>query len=358
MKKILIVSPTTPRAVRLKKFVDYFHSKGFPIAYYGWYREAKQPEKDNNINEENYVMRGGGSGTKILPLLYCLFIIKLFFKLVTRKEIKNELVFAINYESAFAVWLASKFRKIDYVYDIWDELALSHNFPSVIKRFVRSIDKRIRKSSFFYIHVDPNRLSEIDSPNHVIIYNSPCDFYNGVERGIQYKKEFAVTGYLNDGRGLGSIKEFAKNNPDYKFIVVGEFINKDTEKEYLSIENIEYHHFMPQSQLFDLIQHCRGVFSLYDTHIPIYRLAASNKLYDAMMLSIPVVVNKEILAASFVNEKNIGYVVNYEYDKTWGVLINDSDAEIRTKGDNGRKCYLQEYEFVAMLDRVFLPKII
>lgn len=357
MKNLLFVSPTTPRAVRTKKFVDYFHSRGFFISFIGWYRESKKPEKDSNINNEIYIMRGGGYGTKILPLLYCLFIIKLFFKLVTRKGINKEVVLAVNFESAFAVWLASKFRRIDYVYDIWDELAISHNFAPWIKRFIRSIDKGIRKSSYFYIHVDPNRLSEIDSSNHVIVYNSPYDFFKGVEREIHYKKEFAVTGYLNDGRGLHSIKSFAKDNPDYKFIVVGEFINKETEEDFLSVSNVEYHHFMPQNQLFDLIQNCRGVFSLYDTHVPIYRLAASNKLYDAMMLSIPVIVNKEILAASFVEKKQIGYVVNYEYDESWKKIIEQSEEEVRIIGNNGRKCYLEEYEFTSLVDRLILPRL-
>lgn len=357
MRNLLFISPSTPQAVRTKKFVDYFNSRGFVISFIGWHRKSEKPERDDCINKEMYIMRGGGHGTRILPLLYCLFIVKLFFKLLTRKEINKEVVFAVNFESAFAVWLASNFRKIDYIYDIWDELAISHNFTPLLKRIVRSIDKRIRRSSYFYIHVDSNRLSEIDSPNHVIVYNSPCDFFNGAEREVHYKKEFAVTGFLNDARGLHSIKNFAKNNLDYKFIVVGEFISKETEREYLSIPNVEYHHFMPQNQLFNLIQHCRGIFSLYDTHVPIYRLAASNKLYDAMMLSIPVIVNKEILAASFVEKKRIGYVVNYNYDESWLKLINSSVEDVRLIGENGRKCYLEEYEFISMLEKRILPRI-
>lgn len=354
---ILYVSPTSPRAVRTSKFLQYFHTKGFKVSFLGWSRKAKLQDKDANIDNEKYILRGGGSSTKILPFLYCCFVFKLFFTILFRKNLKEEIVFVVNFESGFAVWLASKFRKVRYVYDIWDELAISHNFSPFIKRLIRSIDKRIRRDSYFYIHVDSNRLSEIDSSNYVIIFNSPYDYFNGLEREVEYKKEFAVTGYLNDGRGLNSIMLFAKDNPDYKFIVVGEFLNKNTEQEYLSIANIEYHHFLPQSQLFELIQNCRGIFSLYDTHIPIYRLAASNKLYDAMMLSIPVIVNKEVLAASFVNTKKIGYVVNYEYDETWRKLVEALDEEISSLGSSGRKCYCEEFEFSSLLDRELLPKL-
>ena len=136
---------------------------------------------------------------------------------------------------------------------------------------------------------------------------------------------------------------------------MGEFINKETEKKYMGIPNIEYHHFMPQPDLFKIIGSCRGIFSLYDPSIEINKLAASNKLYDAMMLSIPVIVNKGILAADLVRNAGIGFVVNYDYDATWQVLEKYDNVLVASMGKKGRNLYLQKYEFSKMLETVLLP---
>jgi len=359
MKELILLSPATPGAVRTVKFADYFKSKNYELSFWGWCRSRKEEPKvkEGVYKEVNYVLHGGGSGTKILPLLYVVFIIKLFFKLLFERRVEEKVFMATNYETAYATWMASKFRRIVYFYDIWDELAISHNFPPVIMKYVRRIDGKIRRDSNFYIHVDENRVSEIDSSNYIVLYNTPYDYFKGESRNVNYEKSFAVTGYLQDGRGMYSILSFAKKHLDYKFIVVGEFINQKTRDLFLQQENVEYHHFMPQNELFDIIGNCRGIFSLYDTSIPIYRLAASNKLYDAMMLSIPVIVNKEVLASKFVQEHQFGYVVDYEPNDTWDCLVQDPDAEVLRLGQNGRRVYLDKYEFVTLMDKVLEPKL-
>lgn len=354
MKKVIVISPAAPKAVRTVKFANFLYSKGVSLEFWGWSRTKIPVECDTRqYKKVNYILYGGGNGTKILPLYYLLLIVKIIIKIVFTKNTKEKIFFATNFETAFAVYIASHLRRLSYVYDIWDEIAISHNFPSIVRRLLRRIDSRIRKRSKFYLHVDDNRVSEIDSDNYLIVYNSPYDYFKGVEREVKYDNSYAVTGYLNDGRGLSSILNFANANPDIKLIVIGEFINDEMKQRYLETPNVEYYHFMPQEQLFDIIKSCRGIFSLYDTHIPIYRLAASNKLYDAMMLTIPVIVNKEVLASKFVRKHNIGYVINYEFDSTWDCLVDDSFEQVRTLGQNGRKYYLKHVEFASMMEKVF-----
>ena len=286
-----------------------------------------------------------------------MFIFKVFIRyLFADKNTSKKLLYAVNFEAAFAIWLASKFRKVNYTYDIWDELALSHSFPKMIKKFIRFFDKKIRKSAVFYIHVDTNRVSDIDNSNYVIVYNSPYDYYKQ-QPEYSLENSFAVTGYFSNVRGLESILEFAKNNKDIKFIVIGEFLNKNTEHEYLNMPNVEYYHFMPQEQLFEKIRNCRGIFSLYDPKLEINQLAASNKLYDAMMLGIPIIVNNEIKVADYVKKNDIGFCVNYIFDNSWQDLVNYSEQVFIQKGKNGRMLYEQNYEFSTMADKSMLPKL-
>lgn len=342
-------------SVRIQKMANFFSRKGVVLNFVGWNRDRKNVLTDPKFSNIKYILNGGGEGTKILPLLYIVFIVKLcFYVLFNKRNFKSNIIIAINFECAYVMYLINKITGIRYIYDIWDEMAISHKFPKYVKKFIRRLDQSVRKSAFRYIHVDPNRLSEIDSNNFVIIYNSPFDFISTGDCPC-YENRFAVTGWLNNTRGLKSIFEFAKSNSEIKFTIIGEFIDDKMKTNFLGLKNVEYHHFMPQEKLFNLIKNCRGIFSLYDPSIEINRLAASNKLYDAMMLSIPVVVNKGLVAASMVEENHIGYVVNYDYDESWGQLKDFNPKELTAMGRNGRKIYLEKYEFGNMMDNIFMP---
>lgn len=354
--KILMLSQAGYGDVRIKKLSKYFREKELYVEFVGWNRTKGKIPPNPIFDKISTVQTGGGFGTKYLPILYLVFFFRLFVFLLFKKELSSYIIYATNFETAISVWMVSKFRKVKYIYDIFDEFAISNNFPTIITKFIRRTDAKIRKSSAFYIHVDENRLSEIDSDNYIIIYNSPVDVKKNSEVP-NYENSFAVTGWLNNTRGLLSIYEFAKENPQIKFIVAGEFNQKEYEEMFLSLSNVVYHHFMPQHELFKLICNCRGIFSLYDNSIPINRLAASNKLYDAMMLSIPVIVNKELVAAEFVKRNLIGYIVNYDFDKSWANLSSFNKYEAEVLGTNGRKLYLSKYEFNMMLDKELWPRL-
>lgn len=356
MKTITVLGSSAPTNVRWTKLASIFKAEGYPMEYIGWNRDDTNFEKDDTFLKMKTIQKGGGMGNKNLPFLYLLFIIKLFFYLLFYRGLGKKIIYAVNLDTAMAVWAVSFFRKVTFVYDIWDELAISHNFPKSIENIIRKLDKKVRKRANFYIHVDENRISEIDNDNYIIIYNSPFDVKKD-DKLPDYENTFAVTGWLNKTRGLQSIMEFAKNNPHIKFIVAGEFIQDEYKQKYLELGNVEYHSFMPQEQLFDFIANCRGIFSLYDATIPINRLAASNKLYDAMMLSIPVIVNKEILAADFVNKNNIGYVVDYNYNESWDIIKEFNLSETQEKGTRGRDKYLENFEFSSMVKKLLIPRI-
>lgn len=356
MKRILALSPADYGDVRIVKIMSYLNTKGYKIELVGWQRTEKEIKSSPLFERIHTILKGGGYQTKWTPVFYVIYIVKLFFYLLFKRNLQTYIPYAINFETACSIWLVSKFRKVKYVYDIFDECAISHNFSPRMMKFIRNVDSKIRKGAAFYIHVDENRVSDIDSENYVVIYNSPVDVKKSNETP-EFDNKFAVTGWLNKTRGLQSIYEFAKANPQITFIVAGEFNQKEYEEKFLSLQNVDYHHFMPQADLFKLIGNCRGIFSLYDSSIPINRLAASNKLYDAMMLSIPVIVNKDLVAADFVRDNNTGYVVDYEYNETWNCLSTFNKDEVRQYGLNGRKVYKDRFEFNSMLDNVLLPKI-
>lgn len=362
MIRILFISHGTLKGdVRLLKISRFLFNKGFQLSFLGWDRSGNEPTEDSNFINIEYVLKYMSNNKIQLFFSYFLFVFKTTLKLNNRiKKEKREntetvIYYAINFLGGLSIYFNSLFHPdLIYIYDIYDEFSKSYRFPFFIKKIINRLDYKVRKRAIKIIHVEENRVDSKDK-NYIIIRNTPFDFYKNDYVEEEKEKTFAITGWLNKTRGMESIYLFARDNSDFKFIIAGQFKDKNIENKFKSLNNVEIYDFMEQDKLFNLIKKCRGIFSLYDPTIEINRLAASNKLYDAMMLGIPVIVNKEIEAAQFVKKHNIGFIVDYFYNNTWDILTNNDVNMINKLGSNGRKLYSKEYEFNSQVEKVFMP---
>ena len=171
--------------------------------------------------------------------------------------------------------------------------------------------------------------------------------------------QYAVIGNISQTRGIDQIYKFASLNEHVSILLVGKFYSEELKSLLLSLHNIEYHEFMPQHELFSLMESCCGIFSLYDPCIEINRLAASNKVYDAMMLGIPVITNKEVINSEYIRKVGCGVVLDYQYNESWKCLAEPTFLELAQQmGTKGRNLYLQEYQFSKMVENRLLPKLL
>lgn len=354
MKSIVYVKGSEISDVRLQKFLKFFSENQNDLCFWGWSRDGKKPSM--NGVETHYLLTGGGYGKKSkLFFFYILWVLVVFFKCL-RTNLNDKVIIAIDFDSALPVYWASKFKKINYIYEVYDDFALRYNFPSFIKRYVHKKDTRIMKKSKCVIHVDENRVSYKDC-KWIVIENTPADFFDEKLRDYnEIENKFAVIGYFSRQRGVQSILEFAKKNPQAKFLVVGRFIEQENKEAYMALHNVEYHDFMLQKDLYRMMTNCCAIFSLYDPSVEINRLAASNKVYDAMMFGIPVITNKEVINSGFIKEHHIGFVIDYDYNETWACLTNgDFLVNVQKMGSNGRDLYLNKYQFSELVKQRLLP---
>lgn len=336
--------------VRVEKFIKYFEGIGARINPICWLRV-----RETANSKETYLLTGGGHGGKVLAFYYPLWILFLFFYFIRYKQTKNEVLLIVDFDSALPIYLASKFNSsLKYLYDIHDEFAIRYKMPQIMKHILRAIDKKIRNKACLTIHVDESRVSNIDD-NYSIIYNSPEDFYEPIKKNNS-EKLYCVTGLLNKGRGAESLYEFAKTT-GARFIVAGEAIDNDA-KAFLSLSNVKFLGYLPQKELFSYISNCSAIFSLYDPSVEINRLAASNKLYDAMMLGVPVITNNGLLMSKFVEENSIGFNLSFCFDESWLAFHEIPNKELNKAGCRGRKIYLDKFSYQAnfssKLDNIIL----
>lgn len=344
MKPILYVKGSTETDVRLSKFLKFFEAVNVATSFIGWNRTHSQ--KSSNSQNINYIFSGGGKNNKYVMFYYPLWMIVVFFHFLFKKNVRDYNLIAVNFDTALPIFIVSKIRKIEFTYEIYDQFALSYNFPDFLKKWLILLDQRIMSKAQLIIHVDANRVHS-HFEKSIVIENTPTDFYKGADRSYEeVSHKFAVSGLLNKLRGIDQIIRFAGDNPKVNFLFVGEILDKDLNNKVNSMDNIEKYDFMPQDDLFLLMQDCCGVFSLYNPSIEINKLAASNKVYDAMMLGIPVITNVEVVNSKIIMDNGIGEVINYNYDSSWAHLADPSFINSAISvGKVGRKLYLDDFEF-------------
>jgi hypothetical protein len=340
MNPILYIKGGTIKDVRIQKFISFFDSKSIDVFFLGWDRVNNEIEND----KINYLLSRGGYNNKFLMLFYPLWVFIVFIKALFYRDIPKYNVICINFECGLPIYLASKIRKIEYIYEIYDEFSISHNFPNTVKRVLSRMDRKIMKNAKFVIHVDENRVN-YDKCKSIIIENSPYDFYQNRPKDYDVlEHSFAIIGNISKTRGIDQIYLFAKDTPHVNFILAGTFYDTHYNDLLLSLSNVVYYDRMPQDDLFKKIEICCAIFSLYDTSLDINRLAASNKVYDAMMSGIPVLTNPDVVNSKFIKEQKVGIIINYTYDSTWKQLSSPEFLKIAKEiGKKGRHLYESNY---------------
>ncbi len=354
MKNILLIKASNIDDVRLQKYIKVLSDKNYNLTFIGWERK-KRVENDIGI-EVKYLLTGFNSSKFQLLFGYVFWIFCVFFYLLFNYK-KYKIIYSVDFESTFSVYVISKFFKIQYIYDIYDEFAIRYNFPSLIKKILQKLDFKIRDKSYRTVHVDKNRVSQNDT-NYMIIENSPFDFYNGNFMTPKFEKVIAVTGLMSSSRGIKEIYDFALDYSSIKFILIGEFPGyEETLKHQLQkLDNVDLFLKMSQYEVFEKIKNCSAIMALYDPKIEINRKAASNKLYDGMMLGIPVISNEGIEMSNFIKEKNIGLVINYTYNKyEWQKIENliNSPESLSVISKKSRDLYEKNFNFEMKVLELF-----
>ena len=97
------------------------------------------------------------------------------------------------------------------------------------------------------------------------------------------------------------------------------------------------------------------IAALYDPAIPNNRYASPNKLFEAMMLSKPVMTNEGILPAEIVREVHCGVVAHYEDVKEIAAALlrlSADSRERRAMGERGRRAFEEKYNWPGMEKRL------
>jgi glycosyltransferase involved in cell wall biosynthesis len=163
------------------------------------------------------------------------------------------------------------------------------------------------------------------------------------------------TGHLRPGRGLELLPDIVKNLEETQLIITGRAEDQKLLDKIEGISNISYKGFLDHNQVLDLEASSDAMVALYDLNLQTQnKYVMGNKLFEAMMFGVPVITN---VATQIVNETDCGIIVDYdnpEQIKEAIITLRDKPELCKRLGTNGRKAFLEKYNWNLMEHKLFV----
>lgn len=183
------------------------------------------------------------------------------------------------------------------------------------------------------IVTDDNRKSlmpEYLQKKIVVVENYPnlFSFDKGDTGVLNSKTVLFYTGWMGKGRGTDLVKRMIETYDDIELWMAGWFADEET-KQLSENSRVKYWGVLPQSETMKLAAKADFILCLYapihDNNIN----ASPNKIYDAIQVKTPVIINNEIKVAKFVKEHSLGIIIpEFELDD----LVEFHDELVSKKG--------------------------
>jgi glycosyltransferase involved in cell wall biosynthesis len=237
------------------------------------------------------------------------------------------------------------------LFDSFDKFAMAFIPPRlrILYKVVDLLENVLSCKVDVLITVSEERLSTFGKckpKRHEVIMNCPDDLLvkNKNDVSAVDKNDFILvyTGIISYDRGLSLLANAIKEVKGVHLILAGR-VAQDI-KQLLQNPNVQYLGVLEYEEALNLQGMADAVPILYDPKIPINRVANPNKLFEAMMLGVPVITN---VCEEIVKEAGCGVVVEYEYESVKRALqYLVSHPEVRERmGANGRRAFEEKYNW-------------
>ena len=335
----------------------------------GWDRECNRPYDSDKLKKQ---VLGRASATnnsidlkilklkapvraasyvRYLPLVFFfpVFWIWVFINLVIHKP---KIVTACDLDTVFPCYLYKKLFRKKLVFYVFDRYALTF-IPkkfNLLFRAVNTIEESYSKRSDVLITVAEKVLATFKKkPKHcAILLNSPEDHNYGDKEKYRKDRTFRIVygGHIMRDRSLENICSAMKDLNNVEFYMHGLVIDKKLLDEISLLPNVKYNGYLTNSdEYYKSIMMANVMIAVYNPGNASYSITMHNKTYEAMMCGIPIITN---LSSEFVKNLGFGIIVAYgnvEQIRSAIVNLRDNRKLCETLGNNGRKAYLEKYNW-------------
>ena len=257
-----------------------------------------------------------------------------FYKVLFRKK----LVFDVFDRYAMA-FVSKKSKLFSSSINILEEFFSSHAdvLITISEKVLATFKKRLKKS--------------------VIIMNCPEDHRISKKKSNDKLLRLVYTGdIVSKTRGLEGLKEAITDLPDVELVMAGWYYTSGDEeflKEILEMSNAKFMGTLEPKDSLNLEASSDVIIGLYEPDRLWNHITIPNKHFESMMSGVPLITN---VSSELVNKVGFGIVVEYdnvEQIKEAIIRLKNSPELRESLGANGRKAYLEKYNWCKMEERLF-----
>jgi glycosyltransferase involved in cell wall biosynthesis len=275
-------------------------------------------------------------------------------------RLRPDVVHCQNEDHTF---LLLPFRGILYrsvICDIFDALTDRYfNLAGWRARSARAVSSIGRTGADRIIATDEVRLGRL-APMHrrkaIVVMNVPED--PGPELAATIPTgppRVFVGGSLSRSRGLERILAVAERLPELEIISVGWPRDNYATEVFLPHPNVHYHGVVTTKESLQMQAGCDALLALYEPAQANNIFASPNKVYDAMSVGRPVIINTEARLSDWIVQQDVGCVCPYDDVETLTQIVaslRSRRAQLAEYAQRVRDLYLREFTWARMEERL------
>jgi glycosyltransferase involved in cell wall biosynthesis len=299
--------------------VPVFLSQGYLVELLGWERVKGECHahawRSEDVSEKP-ILRGGGYVTRLARLMYPLWMLVVFWRVIFLG--RRKFLFCLGWETAFPASLAACLTGSRVVFDDADRFSMILRLPAPAHSLLIALERWTSHQAD--IHLVPGWTRyEWRHPKMILLRNTPTtdDFARARELiPQQLDADFVIyaNGWIGETRGapvfLELMQRLHDTYPRIKLIAAG-WTNSESGRQLFAMPNVHYYGEVPTHHALALYHICDVVLTFYDPTVPINRQAESNKWGDCVFIGKPFIVNTEVETARSLVERGVGYSVPY-----------------------------------------------
>ncbi len=302
---------------RSQKTVRWLADAGWKVIHIYWARGAPtEPPSWDDITFINLPITGShGRGLRnLLPLIKWNYHL---YREIRKYRHSLIAIHAMDLDTAFPASWVCRSVGARFIYDICDFYSISRfpNGPAFLVSIARRLEMRIvrRADAVFMPSESRTALFHGCVPKRLIITpNVPNIKPPQMERTSDRVFTVLYVGVLSNRRGLRELVRVVTRRPDWKLIIGGIGEDEDVIKEQVhDAENVSFIGKIPYHRVIELTAESDALVVTYDPQFPNHRFSSPNKLYEGMMLGVPLVVARGTGVDDDVMKYDLGEVVAY-----------------------------------------------
>lgn len=277
----------------------------------------------------------------------------------TLRQLRPDVVHAINEDNVVRIgWLKGwAFRQL--ICDVFDSHLDKHtdrNF--LIRGIAAGVVHAVRWWSDRLIATDDVRYETFGwaRPKTTVIGNYPPD--PGEEWSRRYPSgapKIFASGTLSRVRGTGQLLAAAEQVPGLEIVAAGWAADEFTEQVFLKHPAVQFVGQVSPQRSLELAAECDAIVAMYEPYCRNHILASPNKIYDALSVGRPVIINSEAVVSRWVQAHETGFACPYADTSALAGFFSTLQERRKSLPSFARRCrelFLAGYSWGAMESRL------